>query len=128
MIELVKGHRHDAHYLDKQNLSSAVKKSLDRPGNRRLYDMCLGSDADLDVVVNNMLTMLNRALETAGPKWSEISLSWGIPQGTFQRLGNRFCVWTTGWEGPKSTALRIASVPLAEDLEIISLSFVRLEA
>lgn len=120
------GLRHDAHYLDRDSLSAKVKRVLDKPDNKRLYAMC-GHESlvVVDTAAKFMLQSIGKALIRAGGKWTEVSVSWPIPPGCFQRLSDRLKFWWEIGRGPVKEGLRIAAVPIDEGLFALTLSLVR---
>lgn len=117
--------RHDAHYLDVAELAAKVRRSLDNGDNRRIYEMCGSANpAGVRKAVEAMVAAFRAPLAAAGGKWGELSLTFAIPRGAHRKIASVLHEMAD----PAFTAsygFRAASVPLAEDLDMLTLSLRR---
>lgn len=119
--------RHDAHYLDRDNLARGAKRLLGRPDNRRLFELCGSADIrEIDLACKFMLRAFGPALRKAGERWEELSLSWPVPRGAHVALAARLVAFVRPLLAGGGAAFRTASLPLGEDLDVLTLSFVRI--
>lgn len=117
--------RHDAHYLDSAELASKVRRSLDSGDNRRIFELC-GSEDPLDVgrAVEAMVTAFRAPLLKAGGRWGELSLTFAVPRGSHRRIADALHA-TADPAFSASYGFRTASMPLAEDLDMLTLTLKR---